>query len=142
MGHHSQPVGDGLFNRAFSFGGSADQFVDPRSIQIRAPGLFAGGVLGLLGLALTRWEQMPRTFRYTPNRWLILTITLAVTARVLYGFCVAGTPGVPTKSGTAWLAESGAAGSLAVGAIVLGYYLIYSAGVWRRLRRHRTHRPG
>jgi len=36
MALHSQPTGNSLFNRAFSLGGSAHQFVDPRSIQIRA----------------------------------------------------------------------------------------------------------
>ncbi len=34
---------------------------------------------------------------------------------------------------------SGAAGSLAVGAIVLGYYVTYFAGLGRRLRRHEKH---
>jgi hypothetical protein len=36
-----------------------------------------------------------------------------------------------------WLAESGVAGSLGAGAVVLGYYLAYNAGVWRRFKRHR-----
>jgi hypothetical protein len=38
---------------------------------------------------------------------------------------------------TSWLAASGAAGSLAAGAVVLGYYLAYNAGVWRLSRKHR-----
>ena len=49
-------------------------------------GLMGGCLLGLLGLALTRWEQMPQALCCTPNRWLILNIiTFAVTARLLYG---------------------------------------------------------
>ena len=44
-----------------------------------------GCLLGLLGLALTRWEHTPRALHYTPNRWLILIITLVVSARLLYG---------------------------------------------------------
>jgi hypothetical protein len=34
-----------------------------------------------------------------------------------------------------WLAAAGIAGSMAVGAIVIGYYLAYSAGVRWKLRR-------
>ena len=34
-----------------------------------------------------------------------------------------------------WLASAGIAGSMAVGAIVIGYYLSYSAGVRWRLRK-------
>jgi hypothetical protein len=47
-------------------------------------GLMGGCLLGLLGLALSRWEETPQALHYTPNRWLILIITLAVTARLLY----------------------------------------------------------
>jgi hypothetical protein len=35
----------------------------------------------------------------------------------------------------AWVAASGAAASMSAGAVVLGYYLVYWAGVRRRLRR-------
>jgi hypothetical protein len=34
-----------------------------------------------------------------------------------------------------WLAAAGIAGSMAVGAVVIGYYLIYSVGVRWRLRK-------
>jgi hypothetical protein len=37
---------------------------------------------------------------------------------------------------TPWLAAFGVAGSLAAGAVVLGYYVSYWMGVRRRLRRH------
>jgi hypothetical protein len=35
---------------------------------------------------------------------------------------------------TSWIVSSGVAGSLAAGAVVLGYYLTYWFGVRRRLR--------
>jgi hypothetical protein len=97
-------------------------------------GLVGGGLLGLLGLALTEWEGTPRGLHYTPNRWLILVITLAVTARLLYGLWRMWHAWRSTGPETSWLAVAGVAGSLAVGAIVLGYYLSYSAGVRWRLR--------
>src|SRR5918995_4960458 len=44
-------------------------------------GLAGGCLLGLFGLWLSRWEAAPRSLHYTPNRWLVLTITLVVTSR-------------------------------------------------------------
>ena len=100
-------------------------------------GLTTGAIIGLLGLALTRWEEAPRTLYYTPNRWLILLLTLAVTTRLLYGFWRGWQAWTASGHDKSWLVEAGAANSMAVGAVVLGYYLIYAAGVYRRLGRHR-----
>ena len=102
-------------------------------------GLMGGCLLGLLGLALTRWEQMPQALYYTPNRWLILIITFAVTARLLYGVWRILNGWRTSGSDTSWLDTAGIAGSLALGAIILGYYVTYSAGVrWRLRRRDKT----
>ena len=100
-------------------------------------GLAAGLALGVLGLALTRWEPTASFLYYTPNRLLVLTITLIVTARVLYGFWRswhAWTAGLDYSS---WAAESGVADSMAAGGIVLGYYLAFWAGLRWRMKRHR-----
>ena len=102
-------------------------------------GLLAGGLLGLLGLALTRWEQTPQALYYTPNRWLILLLTLAVAARLLYGLWRIFHGWRTSGSDPLWLERAGIAGSLALGAILLGYYLAYAAGVrWRLKRRDKT----
>jgi hypothetical protein len=102
-------------------------------------GLMGGCLLGLLGLALTRWEETPQALYYTPNRWLILIITLAVTARLLYGVWQIWHGWRTSGSDTSWLEAAGVAGSLALGAIMLGYYVTYSAGVrWRLRRRDKT----
>jgi hypothetical protein len=107
-----------------------------------AAGLAAGCLLGALGLFVTRWESAPDSLHYTPNRWLVLGITLVVTARLAYGFW----RGVQTWragiEGASWVAVSGAAGSIAAGSVVLGYYLVYWMGVRRRLRRHEVSRAG
>jgi hypothetical protein len=100
-------------------------------------GLAAGCVLGFVGLALTRWEPSPQSLHYTPNRWLVLGITLVVTSRVLYGFWRSWQAWAAGVDYSAWPAASGIAGSIAAGAVVLGYYLIYWLGVRRRLKRHR-----
>src|SRR5215475_8416658 len=35
-------------------------------------GIGVGGILGLIGLAMTRWESEPESLFYTPSRWLAL----------------------------------------------------------------------
>jgi hypothetical protein len=109
----------------------------PYALRYTVAGLACGCVLGVIGLALTRWEPGSRTLYYTPNRWLVLAITLVVTARVLYGFWRGWQSWRSAIDGGSWLVASGAAGALAAGALVLGYYLTYWAGVRRKLSRHR-----
>jgi hypothetical protein len=109
----------------------------PDAFRYTVAGLAGGCVLGVLGLALTRWEPASRSLHYTPNRWLVLAITLVVTARVLYGFWRGWQSWRSAIDGSSWIVASGAAGALAAGAVVLGYYLTYWTGVRRKLSRHR-----
>lgn len=109
----------------------------PRAFTYSVAGLAGGCALGLLGLRLSRWEVLPRSLHYTPNRWLVLAITLVVTSRVLYGFWRAWHAWRATPDDASWLAAAGVAGSLGAGALVLGYYLAYWTGLWLRLKRHR-----
>ncbi|HVL69565.1 MAG TPA: hypothetical protein VM364_20065 [Vicinamibacterales bacterium] len=108
----------------------------PDAFTYTAGGLAAGGLLGVAGLWLTRWEASIDHLHYTPNRWLVLGITLVVTARLLYGFWRGWATWRAGAEGGAWFVAAGVAGSMAAGAIVLGYYLVYWTGVRRRLRRH------
>ena len=97
-------------------------------------GMSAGAVLGVLALALTRWETDEATFYYTPNRWLALLVVFALAGRLAYGWWRGlHSPGTQPHS---WLTGSGTAISLAVAAGVIGYYLIYAIGVRRHLMRH------
>lgn len=96
-------------------------------------GFLTGCVLGALGLWLTRWESAPGSLYYTPNRWLVLTITVVVAARLAYGFWRGWQTWRAGVDGTSWIAASGAAGALAAGAVVLGYYFLYWMGVRRRV---------
>jgi hypothetical protein len=107
----------------------------PKALLYSLAGLMVGCVLGLVGLAVTRWEKTQHALYYTPNRWLILVITLTVTARLLYGLWRIWHAWRTAGPDTSWLASAGVAGSMAVGAVVLGYYLIYSAGIRWRLGR-------
>jgi len=94
---------------------------------------FLGGVaLGIIGLWVSRWEHGASTLHYTPNRWLVLAVTLIVTGRFVYGLWRGWDRWHHTAGQTSFLAAFGIAGSLAAGAVVLGYYLSYWLGVRRR----------
>lgn len=107
----------------------------PKAFPYSLCGLGVGAALGLLGLFLTRWERTGGTLHYTPNRFLVLLLTSAVALRILYSFWRAWHAWRTTGSSGSWLVQSGAPGSLFIGAIVLGYYVVYAIGVWRGLRR-------
>lgn len=107
----------------------------PGTLSYTAGGLAAGCVLGVLGIALTRWEISGGRLFYTPNRWLVLAVTLVVAGRVFYGFYRSYRAWQAALDHMAWVAASGVATSMSAGAVVLGYYAIYWAGVRRRLRR-------
>jgi uncharacterized membrane protein YidH (DUF202 family) len=56
------------------------------ALRDAAIGLLAGGLLGFLGLWLTRFERLQGALHYTPNRWLVLALTLLVALRIVLGF--------------------------------------------------------
>jgi hypothetical protein len=105
----------------------------PDAFVYTATGLAAGCALGAIGLWLTRWESTPGALHYTPNRWLILGLTLLVVARIGYGLWRAWQASRAGITGEHWAAASGVAGSMAAGAMVLGYYFFYWMGVRRRM---------
>jgi len=105
----------------------------PNAFLASSAGLGVGCVLGVLGLWLTRWDATVRTLHYTPNRWLVLAISLIVSARVLYGLSRWWRAAQSGAYDSSFITTFGVAESLAAGAIVLGYYLVYSAGVRRRI---------
>ena len=110
----------------------------PHALGYSLLGLLGGIALGIIGLWLSRWERAPQSLHYTPNRWLVLAITLVVTSRMAYGLWRGWHAWGSTPDKSSWLAAAGAAGSLAAGAVVLGYYLVYWVGVSRRLKRHKS----
>ena len=104
-------------------------------------GMAFGGILGLVGLAMTRWESQPEGLFYTPSRWLALLVTLAIAARFVYGWWRATHSGSPPSGDQHWLiAASGTQLSVAVAAGLIAYYLVYSIGVRLRLTRHEQRR--
>ena len=98
-------------------------------------GVGAGAVLGVLGLLLTRWEAKPGSLHYTPSRLLVLTVTLVVSARLLYGFYRSWAAARAGIEGAGLVAAFGIPESLAAGGVVIGYYLAYGAGLRWRIKR-------
>lgn len=109
----------------------------PGALTYTLAGLATGCLLGLLGTALTQWDYAGGRLQYTPNRWLVFAITLVVTVRVLYGFWRSWEAWRASVESMTWVAASGVATSMSGGAVVLGYYLIFWAGVRARVDRAR-----
>jgi D-alanyl-lipoteichoic acid acyltransferase DltB (MBOAT superfamily) len=104
-------------------------------------GMVCGAILGLVGLAVTRWESQPGGLFYTPSRWLAVVVTLAIAARFVYGWWRATHSVSTAPDNQHWLiTASGTQLSLAVAAGLIGYYLVYSVGVRLRLTRHERER--
>ncbi len=127
-------VGLALSTTLFLLGAALTSYWVKGTLIDALVGVAAGGVLGVLGLLLSRWDDEAGALHYTPSRGLVLAITLIVAGRIAYGFWRA----LDAWNGGAqkWIVASGAAGSLAAGGLVLGYYLVYWLGVRRRLRAH------
>jgi hypothetical protein len=99
-------------------------------------GMGSGGIFGLLGLAITRWERRSEGLFYTPSRWLALLVTLTIAGRFVYGWWHATHRGSSAPTDQHWLmAASGTEVSLAVAAGLIGYYLVYSIGVRLQMER-------
>jgi hypothetical protein len=107
----------------------------PRAFTFSVAGLVAGLTLGVVGLWLTRWEATPRSLYYTPNRWLVLFITLLVSARIAYGLWRSWRMARAGIGGALLIEAFGVAESMAAAATVIGYYLAFSAGLQARVRR-------
>ena len=106
------------------------------ALQHAMLGLLLGVLVGVVGLWLTRFEP-PMSLSggelyYTPNRWLVLGLTLVVAVRIGFGLLQALQIWGGPDAHAGWLARQGSL--LAVGGLLLGHYLAYSWGLRRRLR--------
>jgi len=129
-------VGLVISTSLFLMGAALTSIWVPHALGYSLLGLLGGIALGIVGLWISRWEHRPDSLHYTPNRWLVLAVTLLVTARVLYGFWRGWHTVQDAAGGPSWVTTFGVAQSMAAGALVLGYYLSYWMGVRRRLKRH------
>ena len=109
------------------------------TLRFALAGMAIGGVLGLIGLAFTRWEVEQENLFYTPSRSLALLITVAIAARIIYGWWHGFHSSAPVNQN--WLTSlSGTQLSFAVAGGLIGYYLVYAIGVRSRVLRHEARR--
>jgi hypothetical protein len=110
----------------------------PSAFRFALIGMCFGAALGLIGLAMTRWEKRYEGLFYTPSRWLALLIIAAIGARIVYGWWRAThSDSSVAPADQHWLiTASGTQLSLAVAAGLVAYYLMYSIGVYLQLTRH------
>jgi hypothetical protein len=129
-------IGIALSSLMFVVGAAITNFWVPNAFRYTTMGLLGGCILGLLGLLLTRWEPSPRALHYTPNRLLVLAVTLTIAGRIVYSFWRAWETWGGAANRQEWLVTWGVAEALGAGGVVLGYYLTYWLGVRRRYKRH------
>jgi uncharacterized membrane protein YidH (DUF202 family) len=105
----------------------------PGAFSYALAGVGVGLLAGVSGLWLTRFESTSQGLYYTPNAWLILTLTLLVTARIVMGFVEMWRywQGRETLSMIPLLDH---ASLFALAGLLIGYYFIYTWGLRRRLR--------
>jgi hypothetical protein len=108
----------------------------PSALSATAGALLAGALLGLIGLSLSAWETRAGHLYFTPNRWLVGALTLLVVARLAYGAWRFWDAWLAWGGEAGWLTSTGTSGSLAAGALLIGYGLgFWSAVRWRIARR-------
>ena len=104
----------------------------PGALGYALAGTGVGLITGIVGLWLSRFEVTPQGLFYTPNAWLILVLTLLVSARIAMGFVEMWRywqgretlPLIPVLDHASLFAVAG---------LLIGYYLSYTWGLRRRL---------
>ncbi len=116
-------------------------FSRPASAVAALAGLVVGGLIGLAGLSLTRFERAPDRDYYTPNTYLGLAVFGIFLARLAYNFTRVSAqlqtlppPGSQAPPGFGGLTSNPLTAALLL--MVFGYYLVYEAGLLLWVRRN------
>jgi hypothetical protein len=97
-------------------------------------GFGAGVALALVGLRLTRFDVMPGGIFYTPNGYIGAALSAVLLGRLVYRFQVLypSMQAAKAETGDAFASFQGSPLTIALFAIVIGYYLTYCAGLLAR----------
>ena len=131
-------AGIGISAALFLIGAAATNVWVPGALAYSLGGMAAGALLAVGGLALTRWEPLPQGLFFTPFRPLVFLLVFVVSARLLYGLWRAWQSWRMLAGESDWIVSAGIPQSMGAGALVVGYYFVYWAGVRRRHLRHRA----
>lgn len=108
----------------------AAHWVD-RALRDAVLGLGVGGVIGVVGFYLDRFEVTSQGLFRTPNQWLVLVVSLLLAGRIALGLWLAWRDG-PDTAMAAWATQGGLIG---VAGILLGYAVATSWGLRFRVAR-------
>jgi hypothetical protein len=103
-------------------------------------GLAAGAVVAWWGLRLTRFDLMPGGIFYTPNAYLGAALAAVLIGRVVYRFVLLY-PALETakaETGSAFAGYTSSPLTFALFALVIGYYIVYCAGLLSRANALRS----
>ena len=114
----------------------------PAAAAASLAGLVVGGLIGLAGLHLTRFERAPDRDYYTPNTYLGLAVFGIFLARLAYNFvrvqsqfqAISASGGQAPPAGFGGLTSNPLTAALLL--MVFGYYLVYEAGLLLWVRRN------
>ena len=103
-------------------------------------GLAGGLVLGSYGLRLTRFETTSDGRFYTPNAWLGIGLSALMLGRLAYRFVVVRdvSQAVALSDSTALEILHRSPLTLAIGGLLVGYFLRYTFGLWGATRTPKT----
>jgi hypothetical protein len=97
-------------------------------------GLMAGAAFAWWGLKLTRFDVMPGGIFYTPNAYLGAALAAVLLGRIVYRFVLLY-PALQTakaETGSAFAGYTSSPLTFALFALVVGYYIVYCAGLLSR----------
>jgi len=106
------------------------------TLEALIAGLACGAVLAYFGLRHTRFEVTPQGRFYTPHTYIGLAVTLLFLGRLAYRFLYFGT-GANAMFGSdpsAAVAYQRSPLTLGIFAVLVGYYVLFYAGVLLRTR--------
>jgi hypothetical protein len=106
------------------------------ALEALAAGLTCGAALGYLGLRHTKFEVTPEGRFYTPHTYIGLAVTALFLGRLLYRFFYLsyGTNAVVGANQNLAVAYQKSPLTLGVFAVLIGYYVLFYAGVLVRTR--------
>lgn len=104
------------------------------ALRDAAVGLLVGILVGMAGLKLDRFEIQPEGLFRTPNRWLVLGLSLLLVLRIVLGIWLAWGDAQADTGAVALITRGGL---LAVGGVLLGFALATAWGLRARVSRLR-----
>ncbi|WP_329741808.1 DUF1453 domain-containing protein [Dyella sp. A6] len=123
---------------------------DVRLAEGLAGGVVLGGALGFVGLRLTRFEVDPvRGDCYVPNPWVGALLVALLLGRLAWRFMVlwpqmqqAGSLAAQTPGGAVAMEYQSSPLTLLVFGLLIGYYIVYFAGLLVHHRRFQRAQAG